>query len=50
MWTITKTPSTYTRTNNEQWCIIDERDGDIYDFFETLEEAEETLKYLLEAG
>lgn len=37
----------YNPPNAEEWCIINEDDGDIHDFYTSKEVAEESLKELL---
>jgi hypothetical protein len=47
MWTVSTTPANYRPPNGEEWCIIDDNDGDIHQFYSSKEIAEQELKKLL---
>jgi len=49
MWIVTRTPINYLPNNRERFCILDDQDGDVHDFYDTVEEAEEALMVLLGA-
>jgi hypothetical protein len=45
MWKVSSTPSNYFPLGGEEWCIIDD-DGDVHNFYATLEQAEKAFDEL----
>ena len=47
MWIVTQTPKYYHPPNGEGFCILDDQNNEVHNFYRTIEEAEEVLKVLL---